>query len=425
MKLIIDNIGSITSASIELGHLTVIAGENDVGKSTVGRVFFALVQAFSNHPLELRAMQIRKIRHAFDEIQLDLRRAVDLADHPELNTIFKVQRLRGLMGAVANLDQIGELRLALEKLATANSVPIIVIQRSQKLLTALTDEVRNLTSGDDAISGSVFRALQSEFSEEIVNKSQTSDARISLVDGETTILKITFNDAGITTFWKDGPLGFDDATLVEGPAILQYRNALRGFDALGALKFLHGSIPFHSIDLIRKLESTRSAIPDIQSTFPTVFDDLYAGKMFYDPEKRDFLLDQGSYKIASNNAATGIKAIAILEMLIKGGFVTNSTLLILDEPETNLHPKWQIAYARLLCDLAEKGANILVTTHSPYMLEALKGYSSKIDDAKFYLAQKDANRLVSYTDTMGDITPIIRALSQPLADLIDEISNDF
>ncbi len=46
MKLVIENIGAITSASVDIGNLTVIAGENDVGKSTIGRVFFAIVHAY-------------------------------------------------------------------------------------------------------------------------------------------------------------------------------------------------------------------------------------------------------------------------------------------------------------------------------------------------------------------------------------------
>jgi predicted ATPase len=99
--------------------------------------------------------------------------------------------------------------------------------------------------------------------------------------------------------------------------------------------------------------------------------------------------------------------------------------LILDEPETSLHPKWQIAYAKIICALAAQGCKVLVTTHSPYMLEALKGYSKPIEVSKFYLAQRDATSAIRYYDTAGDISPIIRALSQPLEDLIDDISHDF
>ncbi len=212
MKLIIENIGSITRVAVELGNLTVIAGENDVGKSTVGRVFFALVQAFSNYPVALKKMQDTRIRQVLERILIDIRRHVSLAQHPEFRRLFSPPHLG---------------------------------------------------------------------------------------------------------------------------------------------------------------------------------------------ERHD------------------------LELLIKGDYVREDTILILDEPETSLHPKWQIAYAKIICALTKLGAKVLVTTHSPYMLEALKGYSSKNAENYFYLAQKESDNAIHYHDTSGDISPIIAALSQPLEDLIDEIGHDF
>ena len=38
MKLKITGVGTIDNAEIELSNLTVIAGENDTGKSTVGKI---------------------------------------------------------------------------------------------------------------------------------------------------------------------------------------------------------------------------------------------------------------------------------------------------------------------------------------------------------------------------------------------------
>ena len=40
MKLTLKNIGKIGTASVEINGITVIAGENNTGKSTVGRALF-------------------------------------------------------------------------------------------------------------------------------------------------------------------------------------------------------------------------------------------------------------------------------------------------------------------------------------------------------------------------------------------------
>jgi hypothetical protein len=48
MRLEIQNINKIKEADIALNGLTVIVGENDMGKSTIGRAFFSTIKAVSN-----------------------------------------------------------------------------------------------------------------------------------------------------------------------------------------------------------------------------------------------------------------------------------------------------------------------------------------------------------------------------------------
>ena len=146
--------------------------------------------------------------------------------------------------------------------------------------------------------------------------------------------------------------------------------------------------------------------------------------MVFDDKKDVFFLRRGDRKIPSVNVASGIKALSIVEMLYKADYIDSDTLLILDEPETNLHPTWQIAYAKAICQLVSEGARILITTHSPYMLEALKGYCHDDVESKFYMAIKNDDGGVEFLDTFGDISPIIDALSKPLADMLDNIERD-
>ena len=49
MKLILKNIGLLKDAELELSRLSLIAGENDNGKSTVGKVIFCLVKAINRY----------------------------------------------------------------------------------------------------------------------------------------------------------------------------------------------------------------------------------------------------------------------------------------------------------------------------------------------------------------------------------------
>ena len=49
MKLLIENIGKLNKANIELNGITVIAGENNAGKSTVGKALFAVTEVLYNY----------------------------------------------------------------------------------------------------------------------------------------------------------------------------------------------------------------------------------------------------------------------------------------------------------------------------------------------------------------------------------------
>lgn len=48
MKLVLKNIGKVQNATVEINGITVIAGENDTGKSTVGKALFSVFNSFYN-----------------------------------------------------------------------------------------------------------------------------------------------------------------------------------------------------------------------------------------------------------------------------------------------------------------------------------------------------------------------------------------
>ena len=51
--------------------------------------------------------------------------------------------------------------------------------------------------------------------------------------------------------------------------------------------------------------------------------------------------------------------------------VSPDDLLIIDEPESHLHPAMQVAFTRQIATIAGAGVRVLLTTHSEWMLEAL------------------------------------------------------
>ncbi len=78
-------------------------------------------------------------------------------------------------------------------------------------------------------------------------------------------------------------------------------------------------------------------------------------------------------------------------------FAMPGELLVIDEPEMNLHPKAQVKIIEFLAMLVNAGLHVLVTTHSPYMVDHLLNLrkASEYEDQeaicdRFFLRNKDA-----------------------------------
>ena len=52
MQIELDNVGIVAKSSINIDGLTVITGSNNSGKSTIGKVAFALIRSVSNYEVE-------------------------------------------------------------------------------------------------------------------------------------------------------------------------------------------------------------------------------------------------------------------------------------------------------------------------------------------------------------------------------------
>jgi predicted ATPase len=421
MKLTLERIGAVKSASIELAGLTVLAGENDTGKSTIGKVAFALVQAFSTFPVAFNAGSKNRLRREVELAYFRLRRNVNVMEFASVRGLFNQLRIRPT--EALNLE-FSDVERIVREADGANTEPAELdrvlgeVHSIWRGIDRIKSEMRD-SSESEVLGKMIHRALKSEFAGNIQHAPRTVPAKISLTDGATAVLEISVEDRGVVEFVGGEPLGLRDATLVDGPAILQFYPALGGFDGLNVTgKSSHlNAIPYHVADLARKLKQAGVGLKDGGSVG---FGGVYDGDFIYDDSRDNFYLRRGDVAIPSVNVASGIKALSIIEILCRGDYVSDDTLLILDEPETNLHPAWQIAYARIICDLAARGAKILVTTHSPYMLEALKGYVSSEVESKFYLAKRLQDG-ICYVDTLGDISPIIETLSSPLLRLLDEV----
>jgi len=146
------------------------------------------------------------------------------------------------------------------------------------------------------------------------------------------------------------------------------------------------------------------------------------GEVFYDSFKDNIFYkkDGLATKFEMIQTSNGIKMFGFFQILILNKSLTKNSVLILDEPEVHLHPKWQLEYAKLIVSLVKENIIVLVNSHSPYMIEALQRYGSQAKiQMNFYLA-KITGKQSTFKDVTNNISPIFEQLSEPF-DTFDEM----
>jgi len=91
------------------------------------------------------------------------------------------------------------------------------------------------------------------------------------------------------------------------------------------------------------------------------------------------------------NASSSIKQLAPLLLYLRYRAKEND-LLIIDEPEMNLHPESQAKLLEVLAMLVNHGVNVLLTTHSPYLMAHLNNLT-QADDTSQAVRNRQAKSL--------------------------------
>ena len=88
-------------------------------------------------------------------------------------------------------------------------------------------------------------------------------------------------------------------------------------------------------------------------------------------------------EIPLHRASSTVSELAPLFLYLKY-IIEPGCILIIEEPEAHLHPENQRILAKFLVKLIRKGVNIVITTHSEYLLEQLSSFIllSKVDAKK-------------------------------------------
>ena len=98
----------------------------------------------------------------------------------------------------------------------------------------------------------------------------------------------------------------------------------------------------------------------------------------------------------------------------------DGALILIDEPETSLHPKWQKKYVQFLMDVFVRlNIQFVIATHSPYILQGMRDGNSvcyKIDRTQEQIGEK-----VGFYNNMIGGGPSLNLINYKVYDIADEL----
>lgn len=119
--------------------------------------------------------------------------------------------------------------------------------------------------------------------------------------------------------------------------------------------------------------------------------------------------------------AEGVRKIATLAHLLRNGALTKKGLVFWDEPESNLNPRLIRAVAAMLFELASQGIQVVLATHSFFLMKELELLRARATDRKIALTRfislaLDENRepVFEQGNALKDLRNIV-ALDEELA----------
>lgn len=437
MKLSIRNLAKIKEADIEIDGITVICGNNDTGKSTVGKSLFAVFESNLNIEEKIKS-EIKS--NIFSNI---IKPTFIITDFDYFNEIFNQFLKKINYPNIVNNEEIEYYltnfinKIVKHNLSSINYSSNVLYSQWIKNLDDVQLKIDNKTINETINKiDKVITTPYKELMKEIITRyfSHVFNTQISNLYEENSIsdleLEIKKNKFDIK-FKNDKCIDISEQIYInnniyyiDNPFIIdKINNSSNGYTIIEK-KLINALEKDYTNNMLENIiDSVQNK--EILDKIEKLFDDAVNGK----------INKMGSYyyldKLRFENLSTGIKSFIIIRMLLENGSLKEKDLLVLDEPEIHLHPEWQLLYAETIVLLQKYlDLTITITTHSPYFVEAINGYSKlhKIHNrVNFYFAEADDNNNVTINNVNDNINLIFKKMADPLKKLrnmrIEEFDN--
>lgn len=430
MILSINNINKVQEALIKLNGLTVIAGENGSGKSTVGKMLFSVVQV-------LKSTQDKSFSRSDNLLDKHIR-----ALYTRIRSI-RALRSQNLYNAIPREYQLKKMLIESE----------ITIPQLREYVVSIISQIENVTprtkaniendlknleliiekrSNPAAVQASSIQSLiESEFMNSVCSVgTDISKVFFDISDAEESNISFSIENNIVKEVKCKGQEYLEDATYVESPLYLHMIDTLsysmQYVEVEGPRAFFRiGMIPTHIKDFINKMAYAKDISVGMfneNKELITHVEDIMKGSFRFnkDTNRLNFVSDGNSF--SPINTASGTKTFGVLQLLLQSEIIGPNKVLIWDEPENHLHPEWQVHFANVILQLVQAGIPIVISTHSPYFIQAIRFYSAKYNaekDVNYYFADTIKHGLSRIFEVTDNLNLVFSKLAEPLRHIMN------
>nr|WP_314287635.1 AAA family ATPase [uncultured Capnocytophaga sp.] len=414
IKVVTEGFRAIGHAAIQISGITVVAGENSSGKSTISKLLYELFNTVANYEVLVKEELIREFNDLFQFFKIV---STDLKEFD----YFNIRQLS--YEGVYNDLSLKEIEDTL--LSFLNKIYQNDIQKSNRYNTIvdsilgekITDHNNDLTRLESFIKNKIREAEErvkarsiNLFTQELSKEFRSNVLPDIFEVSEEEEVIVALNKPSLSF-----PFSIKKAIYIDTPMSLSVwkDNNNKYWSTLNRL--------------LLRVEKNAS----YPSSISLLISDNIKGEAdtsgLLNNELSFYREDGEVFDLAE--VATGIKAFSIIQLLLKNGHIDNRTLLIIDEPESHLHPQWIVEYARMIVLLHKHiGVKFFLASHNPDMVSAIRYIAEKeevLDNVNYYLAEKEEGEMYqyNYTPLGSDISPIFKSFNIAI-DRISQYSVD-
>jgi len=399
MKLKVENFGPIHYADIELKPLTVIIGKNNAGKSMLAQLIFTLMRLresinpsyilkpFLPHIFSIPENTLIGILQHFlsvENFQRRIKETKELTPFSYLKIVLDVIIDSFTHSLNKPLGSFLERSFAIEFKNLVNLYSDYTKAEctyNEHLIVEFTiTKEGNLSARFDVktIEELIDNILRDKEINELIEKTLSLKDKRDFAIDMVIIIKI------LTEFLFPESLPLSPLYIPAGRAGL-----LEGYEAVSsALITLAPVAPLKGItmppmpamasefySLLLQLEGKKGPFAKISDLFKEILEgDIVLEKLKL-PEGKSKMVYKFKFKDKESSidlihAASMVKELSPIYLIIRE-LADKGSLIIIEEPESHLHPAAQIKLMEIFAKLVNEGLNILITTHSDLLLRKL------------------------------------------------------